>query len=98
MILKEAGFECPVTDITYCWGMSKMTIAREDKNYHKYDNMILVEFIEFLARLADRKFPAELDLHEKVEMMLDKILPLVNYERNTVAVVLEEESESDDEY
>jgi hypothetical protein len=60
--------------------------------------MKLPEFIEFLARLADKRFPGELELHEKLELMLDKILPLVHFDRQPVVVEQEEESESDDEY
>ena len=40
LIVKDAGFEqCAPQEVTYCWGMSKMTVSREDRNYYKYDNM-----------------------------------------------------------
>ena len=27
LLVKESGLECPLTEITYCWGMSKMTVV-----------------------------------------------------------------------
>jgi len=36
--------------------MSKMTVSRENNNYYKYDDLKMVEFFEFLARLAEKRF------------------------------------------
>ena len=50
--------------------------------YHKLQ---YVEFLEFLARVAELYFEdsemAELDLHVKLEYLLDEILPLVSAKR-----------------
>ena len=79
--------------------MSKMTVVREDKNFHKYDEMNVVEFLEFIARIADKRFSSpDLTLLEKLELMLDRILAVVGWGRNVVNSQVEEESESDDEY
>ena len=79
--------------------MSKMTVVREDKNFHKYDEMNVVEFLEFIARIADKRFSSpDLTLLEKLELMLDRILAVVGWGRNVVSSQVEEESESDDEY
>jgi DNA-binding CsgD family transcriptional regulator len=39
-------------DISYCYGMSKMTVANEVENSKEYSTIKAVEFIEFLGRLA----------------------------------------------
>ena len=76
-----------------------MTVVREDKNFHKYDEMNVVEFLEFIARIADKRFSSpDLTLLEKLELMLDRILAVVGWGRNVVSSQVEEESESDDEY
>jgi hypothetical protein len=99
LIIRAAGFECAATEVLYCWGMSKMTVAREDKHYNRYDEMKIVEFMEFLARLATKRFPSQdLTLVEKIELVLDRILAVIKWTRNLVPVRTEEESESDDEY
>lgn len=75
-----------------------MTIKNEVNNYKDYNNMKLVEFLEFLARMADCRFPGETPLEEKIEKLLDVLFPLVGFERKTVSQELEVESESDDDY
>ena len=36
--------------------MSKMAVTNEPLDYKKYNTMVFVEFIEFIARLSDSKF------------------------------------------
>ena len=47
--------------------------------------MIYVEFLEFLARIAELYFEGsemeEIDLHLKLEYLLDELLPMVNAKR-----------------
>jgi len=61
-----------------------------------------VEFLEFLARIAELYFEGsemeELDLHVKLEYLLDELLPLVKAKRIKQTTVIEEFSESDDDY
>jgi hypothetical protein len=33
MIIHDAEIEMVITDITYAWGMSKMTVSKEDQKY-----------------------------------------------------------------
>jgi hypothetical protein len=42
--------------INYCWGMSKMFIENDVMDRKQYSTMILVEFLEFFARIADSYF------------------------------------------
>lgn len=46
----------PETDILYSFGMSKMVVSIEPKDYKKYGVMLMPEFLEFIGRLADCKF------------------------------------------
>lgn len=43
-------------DITYCYGMSKMTVANENDDGKKYDRLLFVEFLEMIVRVADNKY------------------------------------------
>ena len=64
--------------------------------------MTYVEFLEFLARIAELYFEGsemeELELHQKLEFLLDEILPVVGAKRVKQTTVIEEFSESDDDY
>ena len=58
--------------------------------------------MELIARIADLHFRDsemdELSLAEKVEYVLDELLPLVESKRVKQKVVIEEFSDSDDDY
>ena len=87
-------------ETTYFYGMSKMTVADEVKDYKKYDNMTLAEFCEMIARVANYKFAAmtDLTLDKKVELVLDDIFQVIRYRRRERKAMVEEVSESDDDY
>ena len=55
-------------DVAHCFGMSKMTVKDEVGNQLEYEKLRFVEFLEFLARVADGAFKHELnmDLGDKV--------------------------------
>ena len=84
--------------------MSKMGVAEELNRdaTRKYTNMIYVEFLEFLARIAELYFEGsemeDLELNIKLEYLLDEMLPLVDAKRVKQSVSIEEFSESDDDY
>ena len=63
--------------------MSKMTIKDEnDGGTAKYNHLKLVEFLEYIARIAMMKFKhGKESLAEKIEMTLDIILPLYGLKR-----------------
>ena len=86
------------------FAMSKMTVIEESNaeaaaSYHR---MVYVEFLEFLARIAELYFAdsemEDLELHVKLEYLLDELLPMVNAKRVKQTTVIEEFSESDDDY
>lgn len=84
----------------YCFGMSKMTVARESQNHSSYFSVHLTEFLELIGRIADLKYrdASGLALYEKIEFLLDMIFELVDFSRVPVNIHVEEESASDDEY
>ena len=61
-----------------------------------------VEFLELLARIAELYFRdsemEDLGLSEKIEYILDDLLPLVDMVRTKQKITIEEFSESDDDY
>jgi hypothetical protein len=89
-------------DISFCFGMSKMTVVKESLNYKDYQTMKFVEFLEFIGRIADIKFrgsaDASLPLNQKIEFVLDEILPAFSLKRKEVEQTVEENSESDEDY
>ena len=67
------------------FSMSKQTIWNEqdDAQFKKYNEMPLCEFLEFVARLIDLIFEdsemEDLALDEKLELILEDLLPLVGH-------------------
>ena len=60
-------------DFHYCYGMSKMTVAKESQYHQKYYNTELVEFLELICRATDARYADTIGvpLSQKVEFMLD---------------------------
>ena len=79
MLTQDIDIGVTNLEITYCWGMSKMTVLDETNKYPNHNNILLVEFLEFLARIADCRFQGEIPLEEKIEMLLDALFPLVGF-------------------
>ena len=50
--------ECGLSekDATYCYGMSKMTVANENGELASYQRIYFVEFLEMICRVADVKY------------------------------------------
>lgn len=74
----------------------------DDNMVKRYHEMIFAEFCEFVARLIDKLFLGseleELPLHEKLEYILEDLLPLVDQKFIGNRTVVEEFSESDSDY
>jgi len=90
--------------IRQAFSLCKMTIVNEldKKSAVTYGGVTQVEFLELIARVAELYFRGseyeELMLSEKVEYILDDLLPLVTAKRTKQRIVIEEFSDSDDEY
>jgi hypothetical protein len=84
---------CRIPDINlsekeakFCFGMSKMTVKDEVKNHAEYDKLKIVEFLEFVGRVAATKYFADTEspLNEKIEKILDPMLKCYGFKRNAV--------------
>ena len=84
--------------------LSKMTIVDEGTldALITYNKLIYVEFLEFLSRIAELYFAGsemeDLTLNAKLEYLLDELLPIINVKRIKQETVIEEYSDSDDDY
>ena len=97
------------SDVTFAYGMSKMTVVSELSNYqNNYKQLEFIEFLEFVGRLATARFrkavstnnvtSEQLSLLGKLEDTLDELLENHDLTRTEVTKIMEEESESDDDY
>ena len=84
--------------------MSKQTVANEldEKEMKEYFKLYFIEFLEFIARLADMHFEesemADLPLEDKLAFLLQDLLPLVQHSYKKNQILIEEFSDSDDDY
>ena len=98
-----ANFTVPVGTIKRCFGMSKMTNRDAAHSRAVETRLYFVEFLEFVGRIAVEYwnyFPdtETIPLAQKVEFVIDQLLPTIGLYRNWVPRVEESESESDDDY
>ena len=74
----------------------------DKKSQVTYIQITYVEFLEFIARIAEITFKGSelehLELHKKIGHILDDLLVVVDCEKVEQKIVIEEFSESDDEY
>ncbi|TNV87178.1 hypothetical protein FGO68_gene2179 [Halteria grandinella] len=91
-------------DAVFCYGMSKMTVIDEStESTIRYQRIQFVEFLEMIGRMADLKFRGSemegLQLHQKIEYILDDLLTYIGEKRLEVKPIIEDQDEeSDDEY
>ena len=100
LVTKDTFVNLSERDAIYCYGMCKMTVTDEKNMSEKYNRLELVEFFEYIGRVADVKYKEQVDfnLGQKIELVLDDIFQLVNYKRNEKEFQAEEQSDSDDDY
>ena len=89
-----------IAEVAWCYGMSNMTIVKENKKFANYGSLEQVEFLEFLGRLADKRYPINgMPLETKIEELFKLLLPkLLSKQPIQVSNEIEHESESDDDY
>ncbi len=85
-------------EVKLCFGMSKMTIQDEVKNYAQYEKLKFVEFLEFLGRCAYYKYinEKEMELDLKIEYLLDEIFSVYKLKRAGKAYFVDDENTSDE--
>ena len=104
LLRDECNLNIPFRHIHEAFSLSKRDVVTEfeRESLTSYHKMTYVEFLEFLARIAELYFEGsemeELELHQKLEFLLDEILPVVGAKRVKQTTVIEEFSESDDDY
>ena len=89
--------------VMQCFGMSKMTIVSESKDFRKYYNLQFIEFLEMIGRVAFFKFKEDPEMHKqplqtKIEFVMDDLLGAYGMTRIPPEIRELDESESDDEY
>lgn len=104
--VKTNLFSLP-SDVTYCYGMSKMTVVQETKSHYQgYFRMNFSEFLESIGRVAHHLYAptpqnpdyGELTLVNKIEYVLDDLLALLGMKRRDPTNDDGDISESDDDY
>ncbi|CDW81533.1 UNKNOWN [Stylonychia lemnae] len=74
-------------DIVMCYGLCKMTVTNEMryKDINPYIKLNFVEFLEYIGRIAHEEYKGlDIPLYQKIENILDMILPLVGTVRNEI--------------
>ena len=78
--------------------MSKMTIKDEVKNFEDYKKLKLVEFLEFIGRLAYQKFinDQEMEFDMKIDYVLDQIFAVWKIKKESKVALIDDENTSDE--
>ena len=80
----DAKLGITVRAIHQAFGLSKKEVVAEFEkdSLLKYHSMTYLEFLEFMTRIAEIHFEGSemegLELFEKVEYLLDEVLPIVD--------------------
>lgn len=84
-------------DISLAYSYSKTIFIDEIKTYRQYGGLKLVEFYDFLVRLADIKFKedTQMEMLLKVERILDVLFKVLGKRREKKLWEIEVSSESD---
>ena len=103
LMIRDSALNVIEKDAIFCYGMCKMTVINEfEDSQTKYKRLQFVEFLEMLGRIAELKYRGtdleRVPLAKKLETVLEEALAIVGYERKEVNIVVNDVSESDDEY
>jgi hypothetical protein len=56
LCMEVSPIGCTEKEVGFAYGMSKMTVVNEKANSKQYSNFSLVEFLEFIGRMAMLRF------------------------------------------
>lgn len=98
LVCKYSKVQLSEKETRFAFGMSKMTVRDEVGNHQEYDKLRFPEFLEFIGRIAHTKYfeDQETPFLEKVETILDEILPVYGLKRNRPDVKELEDETSDE--
>ena len=77
-VLKAIGSQIHVRLQKILFDLSQMTVIDEEVNAAEYDDMELVEFLEFLVRVAYHQYPDARSIQDKLSDLLREIFQLAN--------------------
>ena len=103
-MIRESVLEIDPELVHKAFIMSKQVVVneRDEKQAKTYARLVMVEFLEFFARLANLNFMdsemKDIELDEKIEYTLVDLLPLVDYELQWNRIAIYEISDSDEDY
>lgn len=99
---EKCSLAMDVEVVKYCYIMSKMTVCNEEKEYHSYQEIKFVEFLEMIGRIAveyAKGTEREKDsLENKMQVVLDSLFALVSRDRREVVIPDPDISDSDPDY
>ena len=87
-MLRDSELNLPKRKIAYLFGLSKQTVVEDNtaRGIFQAERLVLVEFLEFIGRLAFFKFLGteyeENTLGYKIGTILDEIFVTIKVERN----------------
>ena len=103
-LMNNAGWDGEENNrvIGICYSLSKMTIIDDMEDFDNYENMLLVEFYEFLGRFAELIYENEegdeIPLYKKLARLLTIMIPLFTTFRFIMPNMENDlDTESDDE-
>ena len=103
-MFKDAKLPISQALVAEAYALSKMTVIKESDSLEKkaYSRAVFVEFLEVIGRAAHLMFQrtemADLPLSEKIEHILEGLFSLVHTTVQKNEIVIEEFSDSDDDY
>lgn len=104
LFMKMTPIQLTEKDAIFCHGMAKMTCVNEaEESSAKYKRLQFVELLEMIGRVAEVKFRTtemehQLNLAQKIEFVLDELFVPFELKRRDVKIIVDEQSESDDDY
>lgn len=104
LFMKKTELNLQERELIYSFGMSKMTIINEnsEEGDRLYNRLLFVEFLEAIARVAEEHFHdselKNLELHHKIEHILDELFAYFGKTRSTTGIEEEEITDSDSDY
>ena len=73
-MMTEACIALSEKNVTVAYALSKSTVANEMEEFHKYNQMNMSEFHEFLGRSAALLYTDNQTLDKKIEKLLQQLL------------------------
>lgn len=95
LMMRDTNIGLIEKDAIFCYGMCKMTCVNEQQDSSTlYKRLQFVELLELICRIADLKYKGteadKLTLVQKIELVLDDVLALVEVKRKEVNIKVDD--------